>query len=51
MSKTRLSALADLIADYENEHGILTDEELAAQQQADWDAAAALRRSNVRHKG
>ncbi|MEE9322546.1 MAG: hypothetical protein V3U76_19040 [Granulosicoccus sp.] len=47
----RLSALADLIAGFESEHGVITDEELAAQQQADRDAAATFRRSNLRHKG
>ena len=47
----RLSALADLIAGFENEHGVITDEELAVQQQADRDAATALRRSNVRRTG
>jgi len=47
----RLSNLADLIADYEDEHGVITDDELAEQQQADRDAAAILRQSKVRRAG
>lgn len=39
----RLSALRSLIADYEDAHGVITDDELAGQAQADRDAAAAVR--------
>ena len=39
----RLEALDELIAEYEAEHGTLTDEELAQQAQADRDSAARVR--------
>lgn len=37
----RLAALAEAIAQYEDEHGEITDEELAEQARDDRDAAAA----------
>jgi hypothetical protein len=40
----RLAALGELIAAYEAEHGEITDDELADQEQADRDAAAAHRK-------
>ena len=40
----RLAALADLISTYEAEHGEITEDELADQEQADRDAAASRRR-------
>ncbi len=43
----RLAELASLITAYEAEHGVITEEELADQAQADRDAAALLR---VRHR-
>jgi Arc/MetJ-type ribon-helix-helix transcriptional regulator len=39
----RLGALADAVAAYEAEHGVIGPEELAAQGRADRDAAAAAR--------
>src|SRR5262249_19934118 len=39
----QLAVWDELIAEYEAEHGAFTDEELAAQAQADRDEAAALR--------
>ena len=39
----RLEALGELIAEYEAEHGTITDEELAQQAQADRDSAAHVR--------
>ncbi len=39
----RLAALAEAIAVYEAEHGVISPEELADQARADRDAAAALR--------
>lgn len=39
----RLAVLATLVAEYEAEHGEITGDELAAQAQADRDAAAAVR--------
>ena len=39
----RLRELAVLVAEYEAEHGSITEEELAAGEQADRDAAALLR--------
>lgn len=39
----RLDALAVAIAEYEEEHGVITDEELADQARRDRDAAAAVR--------
>ncbi len=43
----RLSLLAELIAEYEAEHGVITDDELAAQEQADRDAAAMTRAATL----
>jgi len=40
----RLAALGELVAEYEAEHGEITDDELAEQAQADRDAAAMRRR-------
>ena len=39
----RMAALGEAIAEYEAEHGVITDEELAQQERADRDAAAAVR--------
>ena len=39
----RLAALSAMIADYEAEHGVITADEVAIQQQADRDAAAVVR--------
>lgn len=39
----RLAVLAAIVAEYEAEHGEITDDELAQQAQADRDAAAAVR--------
>lgn len=46
----RLAELASLISAYETEHGVISDEELAEQAQADRDAAASVR-SGVRRAG
>lgn len=43
----RLTDLGEAIAHYEAEHGVITDDELAEQAQADRDAAAAVR---ARHR-
>jgi hypothetical protein len=47
----RLVALAEVLADYEAEHGQITDEELAEQARADRDAAAAVRAGRRRARG
>ena len=39
----RLAAMDELIAEFEAEHGPITDEEIAEQRQRDRDASAALR--------
>lgn len=39
----RLAILRELIADYEAEHGVITDAELAAQQRADRRLARVIR--------
>lgn len=39
----RLDALGSLIADYEAENGVITDEEIARERQLDGDAAAIIR--------
>jgi Arc/MetJ-type ribon-helix-helix transcriptional regulator len=39
----RLSALAEAVHAYEAEHGVIGDDEIAAQVRADRDAAAATR--------
>jgi len=44
----RLAALSELIDDYEQLHGAISDEELAEQEQSDRDAAASLRSSQRR---
>ena len=36
----RLAALSELVADYEDAHGVITDAEMREQEQADRDAAA-----------
>ncbi len=41
----RLGELAALVSAYEAEHGVISDEELAAQAQADRDSAASIRAS------
>jgi hypothetical protein len=41
----QLAALGELIAVYEDEHGEITDDELAEQEQADRDAAASRRKA------
>ena len=43
VSDQRLGELAALIDEYEAEHGVISDDELAAQAQADRDAAAMVR--------
>jgi Arc/MetJ-type ribon-helix-helix transcriptional regulator len=47
----RLAALAELISDYEAEHGEITDQEMAEQARADRDAAAAVRAGRRRSRG
>ena len=42
-TELRLAALSHLVADYEAEHGVITADELAQQEQADRDAAAIVR--------
>ena len=44
----RLVLLGGLINEYEDEHGVITDEELAEQRQLDRDAAATVRRNRRR---
>ena len=39
----RAASLAELIADYEKTDGVITEDEMAAQEQADRDAAARFR--------
>ena len=39
----RLSALSALIADYEQQHGVISDDELAEQEQRDRDTSAGFR--------
>lgn len=39
----RLAVLSRLVAEYEAEHGFITDDEIAQQAQHDRDAAGALR--------
>ncbi len=46
----RLHELAGLVAEYEAEHGSITEEELATGEQTDRDAAALLR-ARVRRAG
>ena len=43
----RLAALAEVVAEYEAEHGAFTQAELDAQVQADREAAAAVRARRV----
>ena len=38
----RLTALSQLVAEYEAEHGFITDDEIAEQAQQDRDAASRL---------
>ena len=40
---SRLAVLSRLVAQYEAEHGFITDNEIAEQAQRDRDAAASLR--------
>jgi hypothetical protein len=47
----RLAALAEAIAAYEAEHGTITADEVAAQERADRDAAAATRTATKRRRG
>lgn len=47
----RLASLADAVARYEAEHGLITDDELAEQERADRDAAAAVRAGRHRSPG
>lgn len=42
-NERRMAALGKLLADYEAEHGAITDEELAAQQQTDRRNAIVIR--------
>ena len=42
-TERRLASLASLVADYEAEHGEITEAELAEQDELDRDAAAAVR--------
>jgi hypothetical protein len=44
----RLAHLAALIAEHEEDHGVITADELAEQAQADRDAAAAVRATSRR---
>ncbi len=44
----RLAVLRKLIAEYESEHGEITDDEMAEQALQDQEAAAALRLANRR---
>ncbi|CAN5835930.1 MAG: hypothetical protein ACR2HP_04060 [Ilumatobacteraceae bacterium] len=46
----RLQALAELVTEYEAEHGMFTEDELAEQLQRDRDEAAATR-ARVRRAG
>ena len=39
----RLAVLGRLVAEYETEHGLITDDEIAEQAQKDRDAAASFR--------
>ncbi|MCY4621105.1 MAG: hypothetical protein OXD34_04610 [bacterium] len=39
----RLAAIGELIRDFEAEHGVITEDEIAEQARIDWDAAAASR--------
>lgn len=39
----RLAVLSRLVSEYEAEHGVITDDEIAEQAQQDRDAAAAFR--------
>ena len=43
VKERRLAGLADLIADYEAEHGAITSEELAAQEREDRRTAIVVR--------
>lgn len=45
---TRLAALSRLVAEYEAEHGFITDDEIAQQAQQDRDASASYRRAALR---
>ena len=42
-TERRLAVLRDLIHDYEAEHGVISDDEIAGQAQRDRDAAALSR--------
>lgn len=44
----RLRAMADALADYEAEHGVITPEEIAAVQRADAEAAIVVRGGRAR---
>ncbi len=46
----RLAALSELVNEYEQQHGDISDSELAEQEQSDRDAAAGLR-SDQRRAG
>ncbi|MBO0806042.1 MAG: hypothetical protein J2P25_23595 [Nocardiopsaceae bacterium] len=39
----KLAAMADAVADYEAEHGVITEAEIAAQRRADREAAIVVR--------
>ncbi len=47
----RLEAMAEAVAQYEAEHGEITEDELAEQARADRDAAAAVRAARRRSRG
>ena len=47
----RLAALADAVAAYEAEHGVISDEELTDQARADRDASAGVRAKAKRRRG
>jgi hypothetical protein len=47
----RLSALAEAVNAYEAEHGVISDDEMAAQARADRDAAAATRAGRRKRGG
>jgi Arc/MetJ-type ribon-helix-helix transcriptional regulator len=46
----RLAALAEAVAAYEAEHGLITEDELAQQARLDRDAAAAVRAGAKRRR-
>lgn len=51
VKEQRLVALADAVAAYEAEHGVMSDEELVQQERTDRDAAARTRATAERRHG